>query len=385
MTRTTKIVLAVIAGVALLALVWFIAAFFAAPEESGGGRRTFLLFPSGEDRAPVAPGGAPGAGVTSQQPESKLLQLTKEPVTGATLAKDNSHILFYKQAGGNLFQIDLEGKNETKVSSLTILGIAEVEWAPTKESSIVAYVLNNELKYFIHAISTSSTVFLPRNISSAAWSPEGSRIAYTRLAGSGTEVTTAGTRGEAPRIVYKHASPDWRVRWTANTTLLLTTTPSNTVAGVSLFLPLGQGADEFISSLGLSILPASPIDAYAVFSTDGAGKVLPISLRKRTGDLITNVGVGTLAEKCSWSPRFMRLYCAIPGAAESVSGLPDEWYRGKVQFRDRIIRVNPQSGALEELLGDSAFDAWRIFTDPDEKFLFFTDRNDSTLWRLELK
>lgn len=385
MTRTTKLVLAIIIGALILLASWFLASLFLAPEAPGASRRSFLFFPGGGDGGTppgtqtLPPGGLEGAG------DSNLLQITKDPIIGATLAGDKVHLLFYRREGGNLFQTDLEGKNETKVTHLTVLGITDVVWSPTKEQAIVAYLANNELKHFIQNAATSSTNFLPENLTSAAWSPEGARIVYTRLGTRGSEVITANPSGGNARAVYTERSPDWRAQWIATTTLILTTSPTYALPGLSLFLSIGQGTAEYSSLIGLQILPAFPTNTYAIFSTDSRGGMAELRFQKRTGDPISVADVRTLQEKCTWNHTFTTLYCAAPERAKGYANLPDEWLKGKITFRDRIIKITPQNGAIETLVPSSGFDAVGLFLDSEEKFLFFVHKTDSTLWRLELK
>ncbi|MBI4134631.1 MAG: hypothetical protein HY471_00785 [Candidatus Sungbacteria bacterium] len=381
MTRTTKIVFGIIIGVVILLIGWLIVNYLLVPSEPGGVQRTFLLFPSGGEEQPGSAGKEPTPKLSGED-EERLLQLTQDPVVGAALSQDRTHILFYKRAGGNLFQIDLDGSNEAKLSNLTILGILEAHWNARRNAAIVAYATDDETKYFVQTIATGSTTFLPRAITSAVWSPDGSRIGYTQISSRGSDLVTADGKGGSPRVIYSRKSPDWRVQWIGTTTILMTTTPSSVILASSLFMTLGQGVAEFLSSPGLQILPAFPANTYAVFSTDERGIPQPLVFRKRSGELIATTDIKTLREKCAWDESSTLLYCAVPEV--TPPGLPDEWYKGKVHFRDRVVRINRATGAYEDVLPTSQIDATDLFVSPDNKFLFFIRKSDSTLWRLQL-
>ena len=98
----------------------------------------------------------------------------------------------------------------------------------------------------------------------------------------------------------------------------------------------------------------------------------------------------TLSEKCVWSNVTKSdLYCAVP--TQIPNGVyPDDWYRGRVSFIDQIWHVDTKTGENHQLadlieLSNTQIDAIQLTLDPKEDTLYFINKNDLSLWALDLK
>ena len=82
------------------------------------------------------------------------------------------------------------------------------------------------------------------------------------------------------------------------------------------------------------------------------------------------------------------VYCATPG--EPVLGLyPDDWYRGVISTADKIWQLSASSGEIHLVSSivdqsDRVIDAFNLGLDPKDEFLFFMNKNDLSLWSLDL-
>ena len=97
----------------------------------------------------------------------------------------------------------------------------------------------------------------------------------------------------------------------------------------------------------------------------------------------------TLVDKCVWSNMHTNeVYCAVP--VEFPQALyPDDWYRGKVSFVDQIWHLDTDTGEVHLLanllsLSNKLIDATDLSLDPKENFLYFINKNDLSLWSLDL-
>ena len=95
------------------------------------------------------------------------------------------------------------------------------------------------------------------------------------------------------------------------------------------------------------------------------------------------------AEQCVWSiATSTLLYCASPSDLPNAA-YPDAWYQGAAVLSDDLWLADTLSGAvilvalLEETAG-IAIDVIDPFLSSDERYLFFRNKNDSTLWSLKL-
>ncbi|MBI2096613.1 MAG: hypothetical protein HYT40_00425 [Candidatus Sungbacteria bacterium] len=387
MTRTTKIILAIGITVIVIALgagaIWY---FLGGGAASTSPFRPSLFFPGGGDLG----GGGSDAGAGKGEPtgetpnETKLLQIVKEAVIGPALSQDESRVFYYKRAGGNLFRAGLDGQGEENVSNLTILGIIDVAWSEDREQTIVSYAEDGGLKRFIQTVATATTSFLPQSVTNPRWSKDAAnRIVYTELAPAGSRVISADSRGKNPRALYTNQIPDFSATWADASTIILTTPPSYVVPSISLLLPIGNPATNFISERGLGILPNKAGTIFALSGVDNGGRLLPLRFINRKGEVVAPTSVSTFIEKCAWDTAGETLYCAVPTNAGAL--LPDNWYQGKTEFNDRFVKIDSRTGNASDISSPGgAFDATSLFADSKGQYLFFTNKTDSTLWRLEL-
>lgn len=384
MTRTTKIVLAAII-LGILILVIFAVINYSAEDSNPENRPgASILFPSGADNAGSGNGTVPaiaGDPKLIEAAEVKLKQITKEAVAGAAFSKSGDKLLYYKRSGGNLFQLDTEGKVEERLGQMTILGLIEVRWSPAREASLLAYLQNGIIKRLIHQTSTSTTSLLPNGITSAEWSPDGKLAAYTEARQDGLRVVTVSPSAKSPRTVFTSLIPDWRVQWKNSNTLIITTAPTFLVEGVSETVSLNGARQSFIRKRGLGILPTSAKDTVAVSSVSEAGEFNTLEIINGKGLVTATSDARTAAEKCVWNKTAATLYCAAPRG--NPTALPDSWYRGEVSFRDRLVKIDVITGRTEPL-ADTELDVTELFLDPTETNLYFINKGDGTLWRFKL-
>ena len=390
MTRTTKTILTIGVVVIISAVIAGAALYFIGDGSvQQGTRRTFLFFPGGGDTGIDGGAGSPAAenndGSSAVLAEAGLLQIVKEPVIGPALAKDESKILFYKRAGGNLFRAGLDGQGEENVSNLTVVGITDVEWSRDRERTIVSYIEDGALKRFIQTVATTTTAFLPQNISAPQFSPDATnRIAYTEVTASGSRLVIADSRGKNPKTAYSNQIPDFRPSWDEPSTIILSTPPTYAVSSLSVLVTVGKTSSGFVSGAGLGVLSDNQGSLYAVNAvSSNTGRILPLRLVNRKGETVAETGVATLADKCAWDTAGEWLYCSVP--TNAGAGFPDDWYKGRVQFSDRLVKIDSRTGNALELGAETPFiDAVNLFLDTKNQYLFFVNKTDSTLWRLEL-
>src|SRR3989344_6052239 len=130
------------------------------------------------------------------------------------------------------------------------------------------------------------------------------------------------------------------------------------------------------------ILP-NPLGTVLAVSGVDNGKPLPLRLMNQKGETVGRDDGATLTEKCAWAADGAAIYCGIP--LNPDGRLPDDWYKGLVSFSDRIVKIDSRTGAVTDILARSTFDAVNLFADSKNQFLFFTNKTDSSLWRIKLK
>ena len=103
-----------------------------------------------------------------------------------------------------------------------------------------------------------------------------------------------------------------------------------------------------------------------------------------------SLGIKTLPEKCTWGKMSDFLYCAVPRTI-SQGQYPDTWYQGEVSFSDQIWKIDIKTGNTT-MISDPALvtngeelDGTKLAIDQNGNYLFFVNKKDSFLWKLDLK
>ena len=320
-----------------------------------------------------------------------LFRISEDPVVGATLASDGKHVRYFKRASGNLFETDFTGKNEIRVSNVTIPAILKVNWTSSKTYAIISYYADGEIRRLYSQYSGTSTVssaFLPNNIQEITASRADDMIAYTVLTNGKTALFTARPNNTNIKNVYSPPAPDFELSWPTASIIALKQKSSAYAPGFLFTLnPSSKLLTRILAKReGLDVL-WSPHGSHMLFmETTNEGTQIHLGVATLKDTTVVTLPIITLPEKCTWAPASDSiLYCAIPETIPRGANLPDEWWQGSISFNDGLWHINVTTGERQQLLPTQQLDAINLFLSKDESFVFFTNKKDGTLWSLRLK
>jgi len=139
---------------------------------------------------------------------------------------------------------------------------------------------------------------------------------------------------------------------------------------------------------GLSILP-NPTAQLILYSDLSSSGNLVTSLYNTKTTSSQDLPFVTLADKCVWSKlNPVNLFCAVPTSAPN-GGYPDAWYKGTASTIDKMIEVDTDTGSVHNVSNLSqdaktSIDAEWLALDPSERFLYFVNKKDLSLWSVDL-
>ncbi|MES3031455.1 MAG: hypothetical protein V4697_03525 [Patescibacteria group bacterium] len=179
------------------------------------------------------------------------------------------------------------------------------------------------------------------------------------------------------------------LEWPEINTLLLGTKASAGSSGYLYKVDIKTGVQTKLLGGIKGLSGTMSRDAQHVLFSRGGIDSVNTSLLTVKDSVVSEVIFKTLADKCTWSTlRKNEIYCAVP--TEIPQGIyPDAWYKGTVSFVDQIWHLNTATGEVHLLanllrLSDELIDATKLTLDPDENFLYFTNKRDLSLWSLDL-
>ena len=333
----------------------------------------------------ATPTGTLNIGTTT--PEA-LKQIIQKSILAPTLSLKGNAILYYVRAGGKAESADFSGGNITQISNLTILNTLSAAWQPAKEKSIVSYLDNETKKTFVMTVTTTTqAVFLPETTMDIAWSPDGKSIAYLTRQDNTASLFISGSSGKSGKFIFSPTIPDFSIQWITKNKILFTTKPSGFAPSIAYLFDTGTKSFSKIIDRVFGLMVSASSDGKLLLYTkaDAANGTLSTNISNVDGSGVRELPFMTMPEKCVFSEKNENLFCAVGQNIANFTTLPDDWYMGKGFFSDAIIMINAKTLATTALTPLIPIDATNLFISPQEDFLFFQNKKDYSLWRLNLK
>ena len=393
MSKKRILILIIIAVVAVIGLVLIFIKKPAGEEKEGGflsrffptgGKEEITSRPLGTTTAPEETAEA----LQAQKEEIELLKLTQEAIAGATFA--HGKIRYIEKATGHLYEIGPNGEDKIRISNTTIPRIFEVVWSKNASSSVIR-ILNeagDNLRNFAVAFTGSSTqgIFLASGITSIAASPAENKMFYLLENNGETSGIQADFENKNRKELINVPFGEFTADWPEKNIITFLSKPSNLAEGFLFKLDLKTLAlTKVIGNIKGLTAKMSPDGKKIIYSQSSANQNLETNILILADSQKIPLGLTTLAEKCVFANTSPDLiYCASPRFIPNAA-LPDAWHQGIISFSDSFWQIDAESGALKILnAGAEEIDAVNLFLDPEDKFLFFTNKKDNALWRLRL-
>ena len=310
-------------------------------------------------------------------------------------------VRYVDKATGNIYQTFVDKMGEQKFSTTTIFKVYDAYFGNQGKSVIMRYLKGDErtIETFVGTLPKEllgeeiienneiKGSFLPNNIKDLSASPDGSKIFYLFNSGNSQVGTILNLLNNKKIQVFDSPFTEWLSQWPNNNMITLSTKPSSSIPGYmykidstgkNLTKVLGEinGLTTLTSPNGKLVLHSNNNLLLSVYHSDS-----------RNSDIL---GVKTLPEKCVWDKMSDFVYCAVPKLI-NFGEYPDTWYQGEVLFSDQFWKIDIKTGNATLLLnpttiiGSEEIDALKLTLDVDENYLFFVNKKDSFLWKLELK
>jgi hypothetical protein len=423
MTKKGALILIILIFILLLGGLFSYYFFFVKPNSpvAPGETRSFSdFFPFGksEDKKTTpepTDEGTGGADPEAQQPiiaVPKLRQVSKEPVAGATVFDrmveistdgikekfNKTYIRYVDRATGHISEAVTDSLNVRRLSNTTMPKIYEALWG-NRDTMLLRYLADDDTirTYYARLFEATTTdqtklppldgQFLAERIPAVVFSPKKDKIFY--FSGGSTAMgIISNPNGQTRTEIYSSPFSEWLPEWPTDSIISLTTKATASLNGHSYFVNSKSGAvTKVLSDIRGLTTKVNPTGTYLLYGEGGRQHFLyTYDIQKKTATIVKG---STLPEKCVWSiadPK--QAYCAIPDSFPAGE-YPDDWYKGRVSFTDKIVKVDATSGTVTEIFnitdtGKTTVDAIDLHLNTKEDTLIFTNKKDYTLWSLNL-
>lgn len=359
-------------------------------------------------------------------PRSNLRLLSGTPVSGygASTTASTTIVRWVDRGRGNIYEARYNNENVFTISNTLVQKLYNSLWnkdltafiAPTitsgaSEATTMYVTLKARLTSTISTTTTSTTTTattstpgtsfiaqtpyelrgsnLPAHIISYAISPKRDKVFFlVNESGYGVGYTAAFD-GKSVTKIFSTPITQLNVEWPEENTIALTTKGSALYGGFLYFVNPKTGAWKKIIGPILGLSTRVSHDAKYVLASSAESDSVSTAIYNISTQKYTSAVIRTLADKCVWGNfNISTIYCATPG--EPVPGLyPDDWYRGIISTADKIWQLSASSGEIHLVSSivdqsDRVIDAFNLGLDPKDEYLFFMNKNDLSLWSLDL-
>lgn len=334
----------------------------------------------------------------------KLRKLSSTPVAGfvASSTASSTSIRFIDRGTGHIYEASNLTGIVSKISNTTLPKIYEAYGNRAGNQFVYRYLKDdsdNVTNFYTELRKTGSSTtetpfelkgkYLSSNINQVVVSPNGDKI-FTWNIESGKGIGYISTFDEKNKVKIADTPLNQIViDWPEISTVNLTTKASGVASGYMYTIDVKTGSMKNVlgPKKGLSGKMSRDLSKI-LYSTKNGSNFLTYILNIKTGSS-DSVVFKTLADKCVWSTLNKDdLYCGVP--TDIPDGIyPDDWYMGKVSFSDQIWHLNTTTGEVHLIanllqLSNSIIDSTNLTIDKTEETLYFINKNDLSLWALDL-
>lgn len=330
----------------------------------------------------------------SGRAKEKMLALTDEEVLAPALNEDSTGIKYYSKKDQGFYEITFSGEIRNLLLKKDLPGIEGIFWSPNRKQAIFKFVsVGTDPHFTLFNFETKKGTPLKNNLDSVYWHND-DKIIYKYYDPAKKERTLNmadpdGTNWKKlADLEFRNLSVSpipksgeisfWQSPDAYNESVLRST---SLVSGETKVLFQGKfGADFLWNPEGSSLILSH--------SNERAGKKIQLGLINNNGGEYKNLEIPTFVSKCAWSRDGKTIYYAQPGSIPENSILPNDYLSGKFNTIDTFWKINLQNGEKIRLIDlekiPERVDAKDLFLSLDESGLFFTNRSDGKLYRINL-
>lgn len=326
-------------------------------------------------------------------PNQMITQITEGKIIAPALTTGGGRIRYVNAENGSIEEIDLSGTNKKILFENNFTGIRHVAWSTDRQKLLMQSATNKA--YHVFDIEDGTKEPFKNNVDNAVWTTSGNRVLYKYFEEKSKErsLNIANADGSdwkkiAP-LEIRNASFTQIPRsasvlyWNTGSAHAKSDLRSIGIVGISESKKIGM------EPFGADYLP-SPNGEYILLSalTEEAGDKMRLSLMNQNGGELRALDIPTFLSKAIWSKDSSTIFYALSNIAPDGTLLPDDYQNEKFMTRDSFWKVDVQSGQKERLIPlntiSQEYDAINLFLSPIEDTLFFVNRYDDQLYRLDI-
>ncbi|MFA6404628.1 MAG: hypothetical protein WCW03_01350 [Candidatus Paceibacterota bacterium] len=346
-----------------------------------------------------------------------LRQLSATPIGGysASTTASTTVVRWVDRGRGNIYEAGMDSVTIKTISNTLLPKVYESWWNKNNttfigqymagDSDAVTTVIANIIKR--PSITTSSGTSSPNiqnpsetiyelkgkivsgNVIGTASSPKRDRILVITNENNNAVGYISNFDGSKQVQIFSLPFVQLVVEWPEENTIAITTKAGASYPGYLYFINTKTGVVKSILGNIPGLITKVSKDANKVLYSSGDNNNISTALFDVKTKKTSLVIFKTLADKCVWSSTFKEnIYCGVSSQIPNGT-YPDTWYLGINSFIDSVWALNSKDGDVRQvadLLNQNSviIDIINPSLSEDENYLFFMNKNDMSLWSLDL-
>jgi len=310
--------------------------------------------------------------------------------TMSLTATTNGDVQYYNQNDNYFYRINSNGELE-RMSDQMFYNVEDVTWSSVGDKAVIEYPDGRKIMY---NFETEKQVSLQSHWHDFSFSPGGDSLVSKSIGlepenrflitsnDDGSNARVIEAIGENANLVYD--------AWSPNNQVIALYTEGIDFDRQKVFF-IGQNGENFqsttIQGRGFEPLWSEEGDMllYSVYnSNNNFNPSLWVvgGSPDNIGQGRTNLEIGTWASKCSFANN-NEIYCAVPKTLPEGAGLFPELAD---ESEDILYRIDLTNGTKEIIaIPETAYNISNIVVPNDESAIYFTDKTDNSLYKINLK
>jgi hypothetical protein len=329
----------------------------------------------------------------TQGKAEKITAISEGAVLGLIVDKKTEELTYYDALTGLVWKMDAQGKGKKQITSSKVLGLKNVLWSPD-QSKVLTTILKDGKDYFYeYDYTLKRAVTFSDGFDTVSWDNIGSKIFYKYY---------DATAQKATLNVANPDGSDWqKIADIGVRNLSISSVPLTSLVSYWNFPKASE--ETHLQMVGVSggepkTILQGKYGADYLWAPNGEKALVSSLLDKNKNNMTLGIvsvngeyqelGIPTVVSKTVWSQDSKTVYYALAGGIPDGSVMPDDYQANKFNTKDTFWKIDIATGEktriveIAELTGE--FDASKMLLSPTEDALYFVNKVDKKLYRIQL-
>ncbi|KKQ53312.1 MAG: hypothetical protein US70_C0004G0029 [Parcubacteria group bacterium GW2011_GWD2_38_11] len=323
----------------------------------------------------------------------KITSISDGAVIGPIVDKKTEEIKYYDALTGIVWKMDSDGAKKEQITTVKVLGLKNALWSAdhNKVLTTIQKEEQNSFYFYDHQAQTGS--LLKNGLDTVVWDNLGTKIFYKYFNSISKERTLniSNPDGSDWQKIADITAKNLNIAPVPSTSLISYWNSPNAIEETQLQVISITGGEA-------KTILSGKYGADYLWSPDGSKAIVSSLPNKDTKTVLLGVvtidgkyqelNIPTLVSKCAWSLDNKTIYYALPGGIPAGVVMPNDYQENKFNTEDTFWKMDITTGEKERIIETAdikgKYDSSNMFLSATEDALYFVNKIDQKLYRLEL-